>query len=224
MVAAERMKLAEAEAELREAEAEKDALRSALKLVEHQRRESESQSNSPALPSMSNHAHKRSSSSAIAIKSLPSTAPSSPRSMLRHAVEIVEHPSGRASVPPPLDLPEVGLAHASVESSPSELSVEDAVNEDDAKEKPRGPGGPEDEGDETKVDDAEETPATARDATKMLAPPEVAVTSATPSPSPTPSPGQFGYPSSRSVSYFDVEEESPWADARSSSPLPSTAI
>ena len=79
MVAAERMKLAETEEELKEANAEKEALRSALRLVERQRKEAESRSASP-LPGhefQASHSHKRSSSSAIAIKSLPPSQPSS---------------------------------------------------------------------------------------------------------------------------------------------------
>lgn len=214
MVAAERMKLAETEEELREARAEKEALRSALKLVEHQRAEAESRSASPmpghGFPASASHSHKRSTSSAIAIKSLPpsrpSSAPSSPKSMVRIVTE--ESSSTRAAIPPPLDLPEVGLAKSTRESHPSPPE-EDA--EDEAEDTTFIASQPESE--------SSESASASRDS---LAPPEVSSSSSS-SPSPTPSPGQFGFSSGRPLSYFDTEE-SPWADAQSATPVSSTAF
>lgn len=203
MVAAERMKLAETEEELKEAKAEKEALQCALKLVEHQRQEAESRSASPlpgysfASSSSANHSHKRSSSSAIAIKSLPPSqppsAPSSPRSMVRIVDESA--PSIRAPAPPPLALPEVGLvADGALSSSPSE---------NDEGEEPSEVAEPE----ATAVEHDQES----------LAPPELSVTAASPT-SQSPSPGQFGFSSGRPLTYFETEE-SPWADVRSTTPV-----
>ncbi|GJE92845.1 hypothetical protein PsYK624_090030 [Phanerochaete sordida] len=212
MVAAERMKLAEAEEELKEARAEKDALRSALKLVEHQRIEAESREASPlpgySFPASSsstsvNHSHKRSSSSAIAIKSLPSSQPSSaqasPQSMVRILSEPASSSTTRAPAPPPLELPEVGLSlDGTADSSPSETkeqSEQRSVDEEDAEQTAVEPG----------------------HASESLSPPEVSVTGASPT-AQSPSPGQFGFSSGRPLTYFDTEE-SPWADARSSTPV-----
>ncbi|KIP09464.1 hypothetical protein PHLGIDRAFT_34470 [Phlebiopsis gigantea 11061_1 CR5-6] len=199
MVAAERMKLAETEEELKEAVAEKEALRSALKLVEHQRKEAESRSASPMPGHMfhTSHSHKRSSSSAIAIKSLPSSQPSSAPSSPRSAVRVLSEPPSRAPVPPRLDLPEVGLASSEKETPLPE--------EDDTEATPPDQ--------DSEVDSS------------SLAPPKVPSTvSSSSSSSPTPSPGHFGFASSKPVSYFDTEE-SPWADAcsASSTPAPTTA-
>ena len=199
MVAAERMKLAETEEELKEAVAEKEALRSALKLVEHQRKEAESRSASP-MPGHTfptSHSHKRSSSSAIAIKSLPPSRPSSVPSSPRSAVRVLSEPPSRAPIPPRLDLPEVGLASSDVETP---QSVEDKTGTK-----------PQDEGSE--VDSS------------SLAPPKAPSTvSSSSTSSPTPSPGHFGFASSKPLSYFDTEE-SPWADVHSASstPAPATA-
>lgn len=119
MVATERMKLAETTEELKEAQAEKEALRSALRLVEHQREAASSRESSIELSEQRSrpisyvHAHKRSSSSAIAIKSTPS----SPQSAIH---VLVDSPVLRAAAPPPLDLPEVGLANLDVEPPSSD--------------------------------------------------------------------------------------------------------
>lgn len=201
MVAAERMKLAETEEELKEARAEKEALRSALRLVENQRKEAESASSSP-IPGhifSASHSHKRSSSSAIAIKSLPPSQPSSAPSSPRSAVRVISEPPSRAPAPPPLELPEVGLANPGVKPSPSEQ-------------------------DKAKVTTAEQKPERTGVGSESLAPPDGPSSGSTPSSSssPTPSPGQFGFASGRALSYFDTEE-SPWADVRSTSPIPSTA-
>lgn len=191
------MKLAETEEELKEAVAEKEALRSALKLVEHQRKEAESRSASPmpghAFPT--SHSHKRSSSSAIAIKSLPSSQPSSAPSSPRSVVRVLSEPPLRAPIPPRLDLPEVGLARSEAETPPS------------AEEKPATP--------------AEQDPKVSSDS---LAPPDAPSAGSSSSSSPTPSPGHYGFASSRPLAYFDTEE-SPWADvpSTSSTPAPTTA-
>jgi hypothetical protein len=188
MVATERMKLAETEEELKEAQAEKEALRSALRLVEHQRSQANSREASvepPAgrsRPSSFVHAHKRSTSSAIAIKSLPS----SPQSFIR---VLESSPSLRAAAPPPLNLPEVGLANADVEVPSLEAE----------KESP--------------------PPVTASDANSSMVPaPDTTVSEDSIKSSPTPSPGQFAFSSNRPVAYFDGEE-SPWADVKSSTPI-----
>ncbi|THG94649.1 hypothetical protein EW026_g6860, partial [Hermanssonia centrifuga] len=174
---------AETAEELKEAQAEKEALRSALRLVEGQRTASHSRENSMSpefsFNRPSTHTHKRSSSSAIAIKSLPPSEPSSPRSMQRISIDL---PSTRAPVPPPLSLPQVGLA-TEKESEPSP-----------AEDIPEG---------------------------GTLAPSKSTELSNSPSPSasPTPSAAQYAYRSARPpISYFD-SEESPWVDARSTTPV-----
>ncbi|KAI0088099.1 hypothetical protein BDY19DRAFT_985786 [Irpex rosettiformis] len=187
MVAVERMRLAETTEELKEAQAEKEALRSALRLVEHQRELSSSRESSIEPPEHRSrpisyvHSHKRSSSSAIAIKSTPS----SPQSVI-HVLD--ESPVIRAAVPPPLDLPEVGLANLDVKLSSSEQSSVPTISEPSSE-------------------------------TSSLAPPSSDdLSTGKSSSSPTPSPGQFGFKTSNPISYFDGEE-SPWADARSATPI-----
>lgn len=111
----------------------------------------------------------------------------------------------RATAPPPLDLPEVGPANPDVAPSPSEETPEETSLAEDAT---------------TSSEKVENSP---------LAPPENAEppsaslqpepsSSPSPTPSPTPSPGQYAHASARSLNYFDAEE-SPWADARSSTPV-----
>ena len=204
MVAAERMRLAETEEELKEAQAEKDALRSALRLMEDQNITSGSAAGSGATSpdprSPSAHAHKRSSSSAIAVKSLPASVSSSPRSARRISSEL------RAAVPPPLHLPEVGLAasqsmpNSAISTSPDELSPMPTPTPASA------------------ADHEEPAPATTDvSRSDSLTPPKTDAEQ-TPSPSPTPSPGQYKSARPPPISYFDGEE-SPWADARSQTPV-----
>ncbi|KAI0694269.1 hypothetical protein BC835DRAFT_1016556 [Cytidiella melzeri] len=191
MVAVERMKLAETEEELKEAQAEKDALKSALRLVEHQHAVASSREASlePPLqrsrPQSYVHAHKRSTSSAIAVKSIPS----SPRGS---AQAIDGSPPLRGAVPPALDIPEVGLANADANPSllaPQVTSVSaDSGIDSSSQLSPLS--------DTTTSSDSSEPPKS----------------------SPTPSPGQFAFRSARPINYFDGEE-SPWADVRSSTPV-----
>ncbi|KAI0338274.1 hypothetical protein BDW22DRAFT_1363153 [Trametopsis cervina] len=196
MVAMERMKLAETEDELKEAQAEKEALRSALRLMQSQESETSSRQGSPspslkdARPLSHGHAHKRSTSSARAIKSMPSSVSSSPLSFVR---VLDDSPSLRAGAPPPLDLPEVGLANPDVLPSPSELASEPTTAATDRAKSESSSSTP-------SVVNSSTTPA---DSSKS---------------SPTPSPGQFAFASARPITYFDGEE-SPWADVRSSTPV-----
>ncbi|KAF7790077.1 hypothetical protein EIP86_001027 [Pleurotus ostreatoroseus] len=224
MVAAERMKLAETEEELKEAQAEKEALRSALRLVENQRIDADSRSASaagtpePFSPmsaspsvSVSAHAHKRSSSSAIAIKSLPPSQPSSPRSSPSVSIDADADTTLRAPVPPPLSLPEIGLfaLPASSDDARTPTPESKAADEPTPSSLPQGHAHAPSVGaaDDVAADDS-------------LAPaPPSSSDEVEPSPSPTPSPGQFAYASARPpISYFD-SEESPWADVRSQTPV-----
>lgn len=144
MVAQERMKLAETKEELKEAQLEKDALRSALRLVESQHTpplpneiapqsvsSSTDEADLPDSPDASpsdagsdalrpSHSRHRSSSSAIAIKSLPSTAPSSPLSS-KHAPSISsEQPAlHRSGIPDPIHVPPVPPPRSVVDLSPA---------------------------------------------------------------------------------------------------------
>ena len=194
MVAVERMKLAEAEEELREAQAEKDALRSALRLMERQ--SSREPSASPERKSRSGatmHSHKRSSSSAIAIKSLPSSTPSSPRSVV-HVVDD-SSPLSRNAAPPPLNLPQVGLAKSDIEHSPTtEGSQREASSSEDQVEE--------------KCSEVNRSTITT--------PPELGSEPSADS-STSPTPGNYANTSAPRMSYFEAEE-SPWADVKPSTP------
>ena len=238
MVAAERMKFSELEEELKEAHAEKEALRSALRLMENQRIDADSRvasrvaspdpsvhrvhASSVAIGSMhSVHAHKRSSSSAIAVKSLPGSGPSSPRSamhitaVLELEADAVEQGTGtslRARVPPPLTLTDdVSPASPTPPAAavPSDKPPQTAPADLAASDKPSA-----------SADEA---------ASSLSAPPIPAASSASLSAgssdlssSPTPSPGQFlsSKPAAQApLSYFGDEEPSPWADVRSQTPV-----
>ncbi|OCH89064.1 hypothetical protein OBBRIDRAFT_813328 [Obba rivulosa] len=113
MVSTERRKLAELEEELQEAHAEREALKSALRLVERQARHSQdaigsssdtlSSSPDAAAVARFTHTHKRSSSSAIAVKSPPLSAPPSPASATPPSLPPASappSPPGAARVPP----------------------------------------------------------------------------------------------------------------------------
>lgn len=141
MVAEERMKLAETQEELREAQLEKDALRSALRLVESQHTPplpdeststpisssdthlpespeiSPSESDSDLIP-RSRSRRPSSASSAIAIKSPPSTAPSSPLSSTHSSAH--EQPAlNRTGIPYPIQVPPVPATQSVSEESPT---------------------------------------------------------------------------------------------------------
>ncbi|KAH9839074.1 uncharacterized protein C8Q71DRAFT_894053 [Rhodofomes roseus] len=120
MVSTERRKLAETVDELKELQAEREALRNALRLVESQNRAS--QYSTPAGSPKPSHAHKLSASSARAIKSLPPTRPSSP--------EGEEDPTSASTIitsyqhrPPPITI--VDPASPAPPSSPSAESSDD---------------------------------------------------------------------------------------------------
>ncbi|GBE80291.1 hypothetical protein BKA93DRAFT_572604 [Sparassis latifolia] len=200
MVATERRKLAETEDELREACAEREALRSALRLVERQcgSLSADPRMSSQSAPLPRTHSRARSSSSAIAIKSLPSSEPSSPDSEL--TPDSAQNATSAGTVvatsypprPPPLNLVEPDsplFAPPTPEvmpltASPDALGIHQPASSLNVPHSPSvGP---------------------------------------TRTPSPAPSlPGRFILSPGVPVDYL-VTEESPWADVESKSPQPAS--
>ncbi|KAI0935430.1 hypothetical protein AcV7_003863 [Taiwanofungus camphoratus] len=132
MVVIERRKLADTEDELRETQSEREALRRALRLMESQSRQADVGDTAHTLgesvldSSLSRvHVRKRSSSSAMGVKSLPSSLPSSPNSekldtdeALTSAGTVVASHSYR---PPPVSIlnPDSPPLSSSLSSSPN---------------------------------------------------------------------------------------------------------
>jgi len=212
MVSTERKKLAETEDELKELQAEREALRNALRLVERQSRyQAQAQSDDEHTPG---HAHTPSTSSARAVKSLPSTRPPSPDSGKNLADD---GPSSAGTViaasshrPPPLMLdaesplvsssppPDETLQHpAALDSSQTRAELEESLSQ----------------------------PSSARPSPVPSPSPSIGSGMVRPSPSPSPSigspdVGDYVYPLMRPVDYLPGEM-SPWADATSfGSPRP----
>ena len=215
------MKLADTEEELREAHAEKEALRSALKLLEQERQASISRkpnaTSRPSSPSYSAPSHPShpmhgrsmstvsvfSSSSAIAIKSPPSSsasAPSSPVSARRLLPD--DFPLSASTVVP---TPVSTTVRQSDDELPSQDSTPQPVIAKDvpATEPSAGPVSMENNA--------------SSDKERSTTPPSQTV--ATPADS-SPSPPAITYPAARSMMFFDGDGESPWADVRSATASP----
>ena len=224
MVATERMKLADTEEELREAQAEKEALRSALKLLEQQRRPSFHLQNGgprpislPSPPSKPMHGRSMSmistfsASSAIAIKSpVSSSAPSSPISARRllpdpptSANTIIPTPVSADHVDPEeFERPDTALSSKSV--SPLESTQ----------------GTPLDVSEEAKENKAPLTVGSKMSSTSSLDVVASSSASSVSSSMPSPSPSGFAYVAPRPVVFYDGDTESPWADVRSATASP----
>ncbi|KAH8107694.1 hypothetical protein BXZ70DRAFT_997414 [Cristinia sonorae] len=228
MVATERMKLADREEELRETQAEKEALRSALKLLEQERRASMRQADldeddrisSPSSQPVQTHGRSLSTvsafsaSSAMGIKSPPSlSAPASPVSARR---VLLDAPSSASTVvPTPTSAVSQIQRHDEQDRVGSESPVAEitAQNDDPSTKQPPEPQA--------------STPQTKT--TSSLTPdPSSASLSPSPQPSPSnpssnnsPSPSGFTYIQPRPMTFFgDDDTESPWADVRSATASP----
>lgn len=201
MVATERMKLAETQEELREAQLEKEALKSALRLVESQYIPHEDEDHTD-LPSAISHTRNLSTSSAMAVKSLPSTAPTSPISTYRKSVESDPPSISLSSLPPNTTV----LTNLSV--SPAVTPAADTV-----------PVAPRKIPDPISIISPKvETPLSSAASLSTEAPPA--------STTPTPSPGsssQILYVPKRPIAFLE-EAESPWADVRSASTPPGVGV
>ena len=217
MVATERMRLAETEEALREAREQGEALKNVLRLFERdnpagRKRSSviEPQRGSPTPEPEPHRSRHRASSSAVGIRApssgMPSPSSSHPSSPARPSASL---PSSAATVTPdPEPSPSVHTTSSHPSAPPSGTEPQPpappASLQQHAAPVPQRPG--------------------------ALAPPtnpnlHVATPPTSDSPSPSPSPvvpsplsgGQFLFAAQRAVNYFDGEE-SPWADAHSSSP------
>ncbi|KAH9949032.1 hypothetical protein B0H21DRAFT_165737 [Amylocystis lapponica] len=198
MVSTERRKLAETEDELREARAEREALRSALRLVEGLKDRGLDSGTHP----LSLHVRAESNSSAVAIKSPPTSTSASPSSAKHLDMsESDDFPTSAGTVvasaypqrPQPLSLVEP--------ASPLVSSPEDSAADLKSFDIPH----------KSSIVDVSPSPSV------------FPLPSPAPSPRPPPSPlpGQYVLPRGRSVDYMEGED-SPWADVHSagSSPNP----
>ncbi|THH31414.1 hypothetical protein EUX98_g2781 [Antrodiella citrinella] len=223
MVATERMKLAETEDELREAQAEKYALKSALDLLETQHNSSTQLANGsiPSSPHTQPIHHGRSisavstfsASSAMAIKSPPSSsssAPSSPISVRRIFTED-SPPSAKTVVPTQM---------ADNHESDAEGHYEgDAAPSHD----PEAPvDTPPEQADDPAVNGEDNTPRRDKPAVSSLEVLSPSTSSSSSSSSTNPSPSPSGFFAPRPVVFYDAgDAASPWADVRSASASPS---
>lgn len=221
MVATERMKLAETVEELEEAQAEKEALRSALKLMEKQRGAATQQQLDESFPP-SHPLHGRSlstvsatsASSAIAIKSPPSySAPSSPVSARRllpdppaSASAIVSTPKSAVYMPSARDI----LAKSPTPESDPHPESSNALGLKAMQQDSTAKG---DEMTEEKLSDS-----------SLDVPSSSSSSSSSYSPNPSPSSSGLTYLPSRPVVFYEGDGESPWADARSATASPATTI
>ncbi|EMD33830.1 hypothetical protein CERSUDRAFT_117898 [Gelatoporia subvermispora B] len=194
MVSTERRKLADLEEELQETRAEREALKSALRLVERQARQSQDGANestdtltsSPDHSTRFTHAHKRSSSSAMGIKSPPLSSPPSPDSLKPQDLPPVsEHEDGS---PAPAGRPPL-IAVADVNGAPEPARALDAEADADA---------------DASLDGL--------DSSRTLKASASSSRSTSPAPSET---GSSIFVRTRPVDYLPGEE-SPWADVPSS--------
>ncbi|KAI0784683.1 hypothetical protein C8Q75DRAFT_778354 [Abortiporus biennis] len=254
MVAEERMKLADTIEELKEAQLEKEALRSALRLVEKQSlpvsettSDLPSRSETPSISSMPLHlerTHSRqvSASSAMGVKSLPSSTPSSRPSSRASSILLPPPPPPpplvNAGRPAPLDLdspepsPEFSAFHTAATSSsrqydsatPSEdkpflssTSVDSGSTLSPLPTKSSTLSSISSVLSTASVSTTSTVNASSSFSSSTLAVPPLSA-SAPPSLTPTvPTPGPpspFTLPSPKSMVFYE-EAESPWADAKS---------
>ncbi|KAF9814061.1 hypothetical protein IEO21_05301 [Rhodonia placenta] len=199
MVSTERKKLAETEDELKELQAEREALRNALRLVERQGRDGARYA--------AGHAHAPSTSSARAVKSLPSTRPSSPA--------FDEDPTSAGTVvavqprrPPPLVL------------DPESPPLSASPVPDETLQRPPELDSSHSRG---RIAEAASRSSSVRPSPLPSPSPSIGAIRASPSPSPSvssPEVGEYVYPLMRPVDFLQGEV-SPWADAPSyGSPKP----
>lgn len=217
MVATERMKLAETVEELEEAQAEKEALRSALKLMENQRGAATQQMDESFPLSHSLHGRSlsavsaTSASSAIAIKSPPSySAPSSPVSARR----LLPDPPASAStiVPTPKSAVYTPSARDTRAKSPSP--------ESDSHPESSSTSGPEAVQQDSTTTGDQMTEKKLSDSSLDVPSSSSSSSSSSPSPNPSPSPSGLTYVAARPVVFYEGDAESPWADARSATTSP----
>jgi len=186
MVSTERRKLAETVDELKELQAEREALRNALRLVESQSRSS--QNATPAGSPRQSHAHTLSASSARAIKSPPSTRPSSP--------DGDEDPTS------------AGTIISSYEHRPPPITIVD----------PASPAPPSTPPAEASDEDSREVTLSAPPSSLSAGPSPSQSRSPSPKPSPmsdTSEGSDYGFPARMRPLDFLPREMSPWADATS---------